>query len=117
MRAAAARAASRRGSSTRIVFPCVQGSLASTSGTRVVLPAPAARRERPRSVCARQRSVPAAPMDGKGLCVRAHPMHIIDIMCLFAILARLAKTYCINAHGRMIRVVGKLRSPGKLWAQ
>src|SRR5262249_20685509 len=40
MRAAAARAASRRGSSTRSFFPCAQGSAASTSGTRVVLPAP-----------------------------------------------------------------------------
>src|SRR3981189_3406236 len=40
MRSAAARAAIRRGSSTRIVRPCAQGSSASTSGTRVVLPAP-----------------------------------------------------------------------------
>ena len=40
MRAAAARAASRRGSSTRIFLPAAQGSAASTSGTRVVLPAP-----------------------------------------------------------------------------
>src|SRR5712671_1941212 len=40
MRSAAARAAIRRGSSTRIVRPCTQGSSASTSGTRVVLPAP-----------------------------------------------------------------------------
>jgi hypothetical protein len=40
MRAAAARAASRRGSSTMIFFPLAQGSAASTSGTRVDLPAP-----------------------------------------------------------------------------
>src|SRR5262249_6183505 len=40
MRAAAARAASRRGSSTRSFLPCAQGSAARTSGTRVVLPAP-----------------------------------------------------------------------------
>ena len=40
MRAAAARAASRRGSSSRIFFAAAQGSAASTSGTRVVLPAP-----------------------------------------------------------------------------
>ena len=40
MRAAAARAASRRGSSTMIFFPFAQASPASTSGTRVVLPAP-----------------------------------------------------------------------------
>ena len=41
MRSAAARAASRRGSSTRIrrAF-CAQSSRASTNGTRVVLPAP-----------------------------------------------------------------------------
>ena len=39
MRSAAARAAMRRGSSTRI-FPLAHGSLFSTSGTRVVLPAP-----------------------------------------------------------------------------
>ena len=39
MRSAAARAAIRRGSSTRI-FPVAHGSCASTSGTRVVLPAP-----------------------------------------------------------------------------
>ena len=40
MRAAAARAASRRGSSTRIFLSFAQGSSSSTSGTRVVLPAP-----------------------------------------------------------------------------
>ena len=40
MRAAAARAASRRGSSTMILPPFTQGSSSSTSGTRVVLPAP-----------------------------------------------------------------------------
>ncbi len=40
MRAAAARAASRRGSSTMIFFPRAQGSSPNTSGTRVVLPAP-----------------------------------------------------------------------------
>ena len=40
MRAAAARAASRRGSSTRIFLSFAQGSSISTSGTRVVLPAP-----------------------------------------------------------------------------
>src|SRR5215470_14234920 len=40
IRAAAARAARRRGSSTRIFFPFAHGSSASTSGTRVVLPAP-----------------------------------------------------------------------------
>ena len=40
MRAAAARAAIRRGSSTRILRPSAHGSSASTSGTRVVLPAP-----------------------------------------------------------------------------
>src|SRR5215470_7366925 len=40
MRAAAARAASRRGSRTRILLPAAHGSAASTSGTRVVLPAP-----------------------------------------------------------------------------
>ena len=39
MRSAAARAAMRRGSSTRIL-PFAHGSSASTSGTRVVLPAP-----------------------------------------------------------------------------
>src|SRR5262245_59765132 len=40
MRAAAARAASRRGSRTRILLPAAHGSAARTSGTRVVLPAP-----------------------------------------------------------------------------
>src|SRR3954469_22993075 len=40
MRSAAARAAIRRGSSTRIVRPSAQDSPASTRGTRVVLPAP-----------------------------------------------------------------------------
>ena len=40
MRAAAARAASRRGSSTRIFLSFAHGSSSSTSGTRVVLPAP-----------------------------------------------------------------------------
>src|SRR5262245_45348137 len=40
MRAAAARAASRRGSRTNIFLPSAHGSSASTSGTRVVLPAP-----------------------------------------------------------------------------
>ena len=40
MRSAAARAASRRGSSTRIFLSAAQGSSSSTSGTRVVLPAP-----------------------------------------------------------------------------
>ena len=40
MRAAAARAASRRGSSTMIFLPAAHGSCASASGTRVVLPAP-----------------------------------------------------------------------------
>ena len=40
MRAAAARAASRRGSSTMIFLAAAHGSCASTSGTRVVLPAP-----------------------------------------------------------------------------
>ena len=40
MRAAAARAASRRGSSTRIFLSFAHGSSTSTSGTRVVLPAP-----------------------------------------------------------------------------
>ena len=40
MRLAAARAASRRGSSTRIFLSFAQGSSSSTSGTRVVLPAP-----------------------------------------------------------------------------
>ena len=40
MREAAARAASRRGSSTRIFLSFAQGSSSSTSGTRVVLPAP-----------------------------------------------------------------------------
>ncbi len=40
MRAAAARAASRRGSSSRIFFAAAQPSPASTSGTRVVFPAP-----------------------------------------------------------------------------
>ena len=38
--AAAARAASRRGSSTRIFLSFAHGSSSSTSGTRVVLPAP-----------------------------------------------------------------------------
>src|SRR5947209_4334584 len=40
MRVAAARAASRRGSSTMIFLPRAHGSAASTSGTRVDLPAP-----------------------------------------------------------------------------
>ena len=40
MRSAAARAASRRGSSTRIFLSAAHGSSISTSGTRVVLPAP-----------------------------------------------------------------------------
>src|SRR6266446_3043868 len=40
MRAAAARAASRRGSRTRIFLLAAHGSFAKTSGTRVVLPAP-----------------------------------------------------------------------------
>src|SRR5690348_15783813 len=40
MRSAAARAAIRRGSSTRILRPFAQACSASTSGTRVVLPAP-----------------------------------------------------------------------------
>ena len=40
MRLAAARAASRRGSSTRIFLSFAHGSSSSTSGTRVVLPAP-----------------------------------------------------------------------------
>src|SRR4249920_143361 len=40
IRSAAARAASRRGSSTRIFLPFAHGSSSSTSGTRVVLPAP-----------------------------------------------------------------------------
>src|SRR5579871_1880694 len=40
MRAAAARAARRRGSSTRILRPAAHGSPRSASGTRVVLPAP-----------------------------------------------------------------------------
>src|SRR5580704_11097334 len=40
MRVAAARAASRRGSSTMIFLPRAHGSLARTSGTRVDLPAP-----------------------------------------------------------------------------
>ena len=40
MRSAAARAASRRGSSTRMRRSFAQSSRASTSGTRVVLPAP-----------------------------------------------------------------------------
>ena len=40
MRSAAARAASRRGSSTRMRRSFAQSSAASTSGTRVVLPAP-----------------------------------------------------------------------------
>ena len=40
MRAAAARAAIRRGSSTTMRLPFAHGSSASTSGTRVVLPAP-----------------------------------------------------------------------------
>ena len=40
IRSAAARAASRRGSSTRIFLPAAHGSSISTSGTRVVLPAP-----------------------------------------------------------------------------
>ena len=39
MRAAAARAARRRGSK-RMILPLAQGSAASTNGTRVVLPAP-----------------------------------------------------------------------------
>ena len=40
IRAAAARAASRRGSSNRMVWPASQGSSSSASGTRVVFPAP-----------------------------------------------------------------------------
>ena len=40
MRAAAARAASRRGSSSSIFLSFAHGSSSSTSGTRVVLPAP-----------------------------------------------------------------------------
>src|SRR4029453_10118912 len=40
MRAAAARAASRRGSSTMSFLPAAHGSTRSTSGTRVVFPAP-----------------------------------------------------------------------------
>ena len=40
MRAAAARAASRRGSKIRILRPSSHGSSSSASGTRVVLPAP-----------------------------------------------------------------------------
>ena len=40
MRSAAARAASRRGSSTMILRPVTQGSARRASGTRVVLPAP-----------------------------------------------------------------------------
>ena len=40
MRAAAARAASRRGSNTRIFLSFAHGSSSSTRGTRVVLPAP-----------------------------------------------------------------------------
>ena len=40
MREAAARAASRRGSSTRTFLSFAHGSSSSTSGTRVVLPAP-----------------------------------------------------------------------------
>src|SRR5216684_8077001 len=40
MRAAAARAASRRGSSTRILRPAAHGSSSSANGARVVLPAP-----------------------------------------------------------------------------
>ena len=52
MRVATARAASRRGSSTRSLRPWVHGSSSSASGTTVLLPAPggacstAARRER-----------------------------------------------------------------------
>ena len=63
MRSAAARAASRRGSSTRIFLSAAQGSSISTSGTRVVLPAPggatstAALRCRSAAVSARQRLV------------------------------------------------------------
>jgi hypothetical protein len=40
MRLDAARAASRRGSSSRIFLSAAHGSSSSTSGTRVVLPAP-----------------------------------------------------------------------------
>ena len=40
MRAAAARAASRRGSNMMILLPLAHGASASTSGTRVDLPAP-----------------------------------------------------------------------------
>ncbi len=40
MRSAAARAARRRGSSTRILPACTQGSSIRASGTTVVLPAP-----------------------------------------------------------------------------
>jgi len=40
IRAAAARAAMRRGSRTTIRLPFAHGSSASTNGTRVVLPAP-----------------------------------------------------------------------------
>lgn len=40
IRAAAARAASRRGSNSKTVLLASQGSFSSASGTRVVLPAP-----------------------------------------------------------------------------
>ena len=58
IRAAAARAASRRGSSTRIFRPATQGSFKSASGTRVVLPAPGgatSTAERPETSASRRR--------------------------------------------------------------
>ena len=84
MRAAAARAASRRGSSTMIFLPAAHGSSSSASGTRVVLPAPggatstAALRARKRCgqrrqrVVDRQRSVELSDSSNRchgGLCI------------------------------------------------
>ena len=58
MRSAAARAASRRGSSTMILPPATQGSSSSASGTRVVLPAPGGATS---TAASRERRLPSAP--------------------------------------------------------
>ena len=79
IRAAAARAASRRGSRTRIFLPLAHGSSSRTSGTRVVLPAPGGATSTaallPASAAARSGSASSMGRDVSKvrICRRRHP--------------------------------------------
>ena len=77
MQPAAARAASRRGSNTRMRLPAAQSSAASARGTRVVLPAPGGATSTavlPSRKCA-VRSGRAASIGRRGKAMSSLPCH------------------------------------------